>query len=98
MRDQRRVCVLGKVLVTKPVFPEAMEFLKSQVSIDANTDDRVLPRQELISRLQDKQGAVTLLTDIMDREVLESLPGARIISNIAVGFNNIDIATASRLG
>ena len=98
MRDQRRVCVLGKVLVTKPVFPEAMEFLKSQVSIDANTDDRVLPRQELISRLQDKQGAVTLLTDIMDREVLESLPGVRIISNIAVGFNNIDIATASRLG
>ena len=54
MRKQRRVGVLGNVLVTKPVFPEAMEFLKSQVSIDANLDDRILSKQELISRLQGK--------------------------------------------
>jgi len=90
--------VLGNVLVTKPVFPEAMEFLKSQVSIDANLDDRILSKQELISRLQGKQGAVTLLTDIVDREVLESIPDVRIICNIAVGFNNVDIENASRLG
>ena len=90
--------MLGNVLVTKPVFPEAMEFLKSQVSIDANLDDRVLSKQELISRLQGKQGAVTLLTDIVDREVLESIPDVRIICNIAVGFNNVDIENASRLG
>jgi glyoxylate reductase len=90
--------MLGKVLVTKPVFPEAMEFLKSQVSIDANLEDRVLSKQELISRLQGRQGAVTLLTDIVDREVLESIPDVRIICNIAVGFNNVDIENASRLG
>src|SRR5678815_3771076 len=98
MREQRRVRVLGNVLVTKPVFPEAMEFLKSQVSIDANVDDRVLTRRELIARLQGKQGAVTLLTDIIDTEVLESVPDIRIICNIAVGFNNVDIENASRLG
>jgi glyoxylate reductase len=90
--------MLGKVLFTKPVFPEAMEFLKSQVSIDANLEDRVLSKQELISRLQGRQGAVTLLTDIVDREVLESIPDVRIICNIAVGFNNVDIENASRLG
>ena len=90
--------MLGKVLVTKPVFPEAMEFLESQVSLDANLDDRVLPKQELIARLQGTQGAITLLTDIIDREVLESIPDVRIISNIAVGFNNVDIENASRLG
>lgn len=90
--------MLGKVLLTKPVFPEALEFLKNQVSIDANLDDRVLSRQELVARLQGKQGAVTLLTDIIDREVLESIPEVRILSNIAVGFNNVDIASASRLG
>ena len=90
--------MLGSILVTKPVFPEAMEFLKSQVAIDANLDDRVLPRAELIARLIGKQGAVTLLTDVIDRAVLESLPDIRVISNIAVGFNNIDIENASRLG
>ncbi|HET9218243.1 MAG TPA: D-glycerate dehydrogenase, partial [Terriglobia bacterium] len=90
--------MLGNVLVTKPVFPEAMDFLKNQVAIDANLDDRVLPREELIARLKGKQGAVTLLTDVIDRDVLESLPDIRVISNIAVGFNNIDIENASRLG
>jgi glyoxylate reductase len=90
--------VLGKVLVTKPVFPEALDFLKSQVALDANPEDRVLSRQELIARLQDKQGAVTLLTDVFDKEVLESIPGVRILCNIAVGYNNIDVETASRLG
>jgi glyoxylate reductase len=90
--------VLGKVLVTKPVFPEALEFLKTQVAIDANLEDRVLSRQELTSRLQGKQGAVTLLTDIIDREVLEAMPDVRIVCNIAVGYNNVDIENASRLG
>jgi len=90
--------VLGKVLVTKPVFPEAIDFLRTQVSIDANVEDRVLSRDELIARLQGKQGAVTQLTDIIDREVLESIPDIRILCNIAVGFNNVDIENATRLG
>jgi glyoxylate reductase len=98
MRGQRRLPVLGKILVTKPVFPEAIEFLKPQVSIDANPEERVLPRKDLIARLQGKQAALTQLTDIMDREVLESIPDIRILCNIAVGFNNIDIENASRLG
>ena len=98
MQGQRRQLVLGKILVTKPIFPEATEFLKRQVAIDANLEDRVLSKQELISRLQGKQGAVTLLTDIIDTEVLESVPDIRIVCNIAVGFNNVDIENASRLG
>src|SRR5262245_50663521 len=98
MHKQRRRLVLGKILVTKPVFPEAIEFLKTQVTIDANLEDRVLSKQELISRLQGKNGAVTLLTDIIDNEVLESVPDIRMVCNIAVGFNNVDIENASRLG
>ena len=90
--------MLGKILVTKPVFPEAIEFLKSRTSIDANTEDRVLTRRELIARLQGKQAALTQLTDIFDREVLESIPDIRIVCNIAVGFNNVDTETANRLG
>jgi glyoxylate reductase len=90
--------VFCKVLVTKPVFPEAVEFLKSRVSIDPNLEDRVLTRKELIDRLKGKHGALTLLTDIMNREVLESAPDLLIICNIAVGFNNVDVETANRLG
>ena len=90
--------MLGKVLVTKPVFPEAMAFLQPLVTIDANTEDRVLSRSELMGRLKGKQAALTQLTDILDREVLESIPDVRILCNIAVGYNNVDVETASRLG
>ena len=90
--------MLGKILITKPVFPEAIDFLKERTTIDTNAEDRVLSRRELIARLQGKQGALTQLTDIFDREVLESIPDVRILCNIAVGYNNVDTEAASRLG
>lgn len=90
--------MLGKILVTKPVFPEAIELLKTQASVDLNSDDRTLPKSELIERLNQAEGAVTLVTDTLDTEVLEAVPSVRIVSNVAVGLNNIDVATATRLG
>jgi len=90
--------LLGKILVTKPVFPEALEFLRGQVSVDANLEDRGLSKQELISRLQGVHGAIALISDTFDTEILESVPDLRIVSNVAVGFNNLDVAAATRLG
>jgi glyoxylate reductase len=90
--------VLGKILVTKPVFSEAIEFLKTQAFVDLNSDERTLTKSELIQRLNGVQGAVTLATDTIDTEVLEAVPTLRIVANVAVGLNNIDVATATRLG
>jgi glyoxylate reductase len=90
--------VIGKILVTKPVFSEAIERLKAQAAVDLNTDERTLTKPELIQRLNGVQGAVTLATDTIDTEVLEAVPDLRIVSNVAVGLNNIDIAAATRLG
>jgi glyoxylate reductase len=90
--------VIGKILVTKPVFPEAIEFLKTQVSVDLNTDERTLTKPELIQRMSGVQGAVTLATDTIDTEVLEAVPNLQIVSNVAVGLNNIDVKAATRLG
>jgi glyoxylate reductase len=90
--------VIGKILVTKPVFPEAIERLKAQASVDLNTDERTLTKPELILRMNGVQGAVTLATDTIDTEVLNAVPNLRIVSNVAVGLNNIDVAAATRLG
>jgi len=90
--------VLGKILVTKRIFPEAIEFLKTRASVDLNDDDRTFTKRELIERMNGVQGAVTLTTDTIDTEVLEAVPSLRIVSNVAVGLNNIDIAAATRLG
>jgi glyoxylate reductase len=90
--------VIGRILVTKPVFPEAIERLKAVASVDLNTDERTLTKPELIQRLSGVQGAVTLATDTIDTEVLAAVPNLRIVSNVAVGLNNIDVAAATRLG
>ena len=53
---------------------------------------------QLIKRLQGKQGAITALTDIISKPILASCPDLKIVSNVAVGFNNFDVTAATRHG
>lgn len=86
------------VLVTKRVYPEAVEFLKQHAEVDyVATDDGLTP-EELIARSRGKQAIVSQLTDRFTAEVLAQLDGVRVISNVAVGFDNIDVAAATRRG
>jgi len=87
-----------KVYVTRPVFEEAIDRLRREFEVELNTEDRILPKQELITHLSDKDGALTLLTDAIDLEVLESTPRLKVIANFAVGFNNVAVDSATKLG
>ena len=87
-----------KVYVTRPAFDEAIERLKRDVDVELNPEDRILSKKELIEKLRDKDGALTLLTDTVDLEVLQSAPGLKVVANFAVGFNNVAIDAATRLG
>jgi len=90
--------MLGKVLITRPLFPQAFEFLKSHTQVDANLEDRALSRKELIERALGADGIVAMIADTFDTEVLNSVPSVRVVSSVAVGYNNINVAEASRLG
>lgn len=86
------------VLVTKRIYPEAIEFLRGRVEIDyENTDEGLTPGQ-LAERIRGKQAVVSQLTDRFDAAVLGTLEGVRVISNVAVGFDNIDVPAATRAG
>lgn len=87
-----------KIYVTRPVFDETIERLKRDVDVEANLEDRVLSKQQLIERLRDKDGALTLLTDAIDLEVLQAAPKLKVVANFAVGFNNVVIDAATKLG
>jgi glyoxylate reductase len=87
-----------KVYVTRPVFDEAVEKLKRDVEVELNSEERILSKKELIERLRDKDGALTLLTDAVDLEVLQSAPKLKVVANFAVGFNNVAVDSATRLG
>ena len=84
------------VLVTKRVFPEAIEYLKAHLDVDYVDSDEGLSPTDLLERLKGKQAAVSQLTDKFDASVLERLDGIRIIANVAVGFDNIDVPEATR--
>jgi lactate dehydrogenase-like 2-hydroxyacid dehydrogenase len=86
------------VLVTKRIFPEAIELLRSQAEVDYVESDDGLPAEELQRRSRGKQGIVSQLTDKFTAERLEQLQGVRVIANVAVGFDNVDLAAATRRG
>jgi glyoxylate reductase len=87
-----------KVFVTRPVFEETIEYLKKDTEVTSNPEDRVLSKQELVNHLKGANAVLSLLTDAIDREVLESAPQLKVVANFAVGFNNIDIDAATKLG
>ncbi len=84
-----------KVLVPKRIFPEAIDYLQDKVELDYNSTDRNLSAAELLERLQDKDGILSMLTNRFSAEVMDALPNLRVIANIAVGFDNIDIPAAT---
>jgi len=85
-----------KVFVSRVIPQAALEILQEHVALEINSEDKPLTKPELISRIQGKEGLVCLLTDEIDDEVLGSSPSLRVVSNVAVGFNNIDIEAATR--
>lgn len=89
-----------KVFVTRSIPGEALEKLKSsghEVSI--SEVDRPLSEEELLENAEGMDGLLTLLTDKMTPEVMDAIgPQLKIISNYAVGFNNIDVKAATSKG
>jgi len=86
------------VYVTRPIFDEAIDVLKKEARVSFNSEERVLSRAELVDRLRDVSGVVALTTDTIDREIMESLPKLRVIANVGVGYNNLDVSAATSLG
>src|SRR5206468_7998327 len=87
-----------KVYVTRPVFDGAIDRLRREFEVELNTEDRILTKQELTAHLRDKDGALTLLTDAIDLELLQSTPRLKVVANFAVGFNNVAVDSATKLG
>ena len=86
------------MLITRCVFPEVLESLARRFDVEHNAEDRPWPAEELVRRLQGKSGAMATVMDKFDEQVLAQCPRLRVISNIAVGYNNIDVPAATRRG
>ncbi|HET9651870.1 MAG TPA: D-glycerate dehydrogenase, partial [Usitatibacter sp.] len=85
-------------LITRGVFPEVVESLSQKFEVEHNPEDRPWPPEELARRLQGKSGAMATVMDKFDEPILAQCPDLKVIANIAVGYNNIDLAAATKRG
>jgi glyoxylate reductase len=75
-----------------------MTRLEAACDVDRYDGEVAIPRGELIERLRGKQALICLLTEAVDQTVIDAGADLRVIANIAVGYNNIDVPAARRRG
>jgi len=83
------------ILISRGLSPEALALIPKDVVVDLNGHEHPLSRQDILTRLKGKQGLICQITDTIDDDVLAT-PGLEVVSNVAVGYNNIDVAAAKR--
>jgi glyoxylate reductase len=86
------------VLLTRRVPASVLRRLEEVCEVDLNDGDAAITRAELLRRVAGKDALLCLLTDRVDREVLEAGSRLRIVANIAVGYDNVDIEGAAARG
>ena len=87
-----------RVLVTREVFDETLEYLRGYCDVHANQQDIALTPEEMRNRAADKDGIVCSLTDRIDAQVIAGCEKLKVVANIAVGYNNIDVAACTERG
>src|SRR5258708_29161014 len=85
-----------KVLATDRFFEGARKIREERCEVECWTKPDRPPREELLRRVKDKDGLVCLLTEKVNEELLQAAPKLRIAANVAVGFDNIDVAACTK--
>jgi len=86
-----------KIFVTRRIPEPGLELLRKNHELEINPYNRVLSKQEIIKGLKGKDGLLCLLTDKIDGDVIKSEPRLKMIASYAVGYDNIDVKTATKL-
>jgi len=90
--------VAFSTLVTRRLPSSVLNKLRDAGTLDVYTGDGIIPRHELVTRISDKDALVCLISDTIDRPVIDAAPRVRVIANIAVGYSNIDVPYARSKG
>ena len=90
---------LGRVYVTRPIPKAGIDLLRQECDVTIFEDEDRLPtKEEVIQGVQGKDALLSLLTEEITAEIMDAAPGLKVISNYAVGFNNIDVEAATARG
>src|SRR5262245_43854838 len=89
---------MHRVLVTRRLPTSVLAKLEAAAEIDLHRGEAAMSPDELRARIANKDALISLLTDSIDRSVVDAAPTLKVIANVAVGYNNIDVAYATSRG
>ena len=90
---------MAKSVLISNILPlEARQAIPADVAVDYHDSELPLPRADLLRRLQDKDGLICHIISAIDDDLLAACPGLKVVANVAVGYNNVDVAAARRRG
>jgi len=88
-----------RILITRATFAEVIDELRERYDVEDNQqDDTPWRGDELRRRLADKDGVLATGSDRIDAETLDAAPRLKAVCNVAVGYNNIDLAACGERG
>jgi glyoxylate reductase len=87
-----------RVFVTRPIPESGLARVRAACAVDLWAEPLPPPREVILDRVAPVEGILSLLTDRIDAEVMDRAPRLKVVSNMAVGFNNIEVAEATRRG
>ncbi len=87
-----------KVLITARLPEDVVAAIRKEHEVTMRSEDSPMPREELLEKISDKDGVISMLTDKINQEVFDRAHNLKMVANFAVGFDNIDIPAATRRG
>src|SRR6185295_2560709 len=88
----------GSILISNMLPDEARALIPTSLTVDYHPSELPLPKDELVARLQGKDALICHIISRIDDDLLTRARGLRIVANVAVGYDNIDVAAARRHG
>ena len=87
-----------RVFVTRAIPDEGLALIRHAADMKLWEDELPPPREKLLEEVREVEGLLALLTDRIDAELMDRAPRLRVLSNYAVGFDNIDVRAATERG
>lgn len=87
-----------KVYVTRLIPKQGLDLVRSFAEVKIWEGELPPPREVILEEVAEVEGVISLLTDQIDAKVMDAAPNLRVISNYAVGYDNVDVEAASERG
>ena len=88
----------AKIYVTRPLPEEALSLLRRCGEMSLWEKDEVIPRDVLLREVRETEALLCMVTEQIDAELLAHAPRLRIVANMAVGYDNVDVPALTRRG